>query len=283
VHAEALDVKDLRGRVAVVTGAASGIGRSLAGRFAAEGMKVMLADVDGAALDDAVHELEATGAEVAGTVVDVTRSDQVLALADRTLETFGAAHVVCNNAGVDSGGSFTEIPEKVWEWVFAVNFWGVLYGCSSFLPLMRRQAEGHLVNVASHAALTGYFPAGTPYVASKFAVLGLSENLYHELKAAAEPIGVSVLCPSFVRTNLPLSERNRPADVPSMDANTAWQAHLEANRTRSATGLQPEQVAGHVIEAIQADRFYILTSTDKSIAAVRQRERWIVDGTPPRF
>jgi NAD(P)-dependent dehydrogenase (short-subunit alcohol dehydrogenase family) len=139
-------MKILRGRVAVVTGAASGIGRALAARFASEGRKVMLADVE--------------------------------------------------------------------------DFWGVLHGCSAFLPLLREQGEGHLVNVASHAALTGYFPAGTPYVASKFAVLGLSENLYHELKAADEPIGVSVLCPSFVRTSLPFSERNRPRGVPSTDART---------------------------------------------------------------
>jgi NAD(P)-dependent dehydrogenase (short-subunit alcohol dehydrogenase family) len=276
-------VKNLRGRVAVVTGAASGIGRRLAARFASEGMKVMLADVEEAALADAAAELKAAGADVAAAAVDVTRREEVAALAARTLDTFGAAHVVCNNAGVDSGGAFTEIPAQAWEWVFAVNFWGVVHGCTAFLPLMRRQREGHLVNVASHAALTGYFPAGTPYVASKFAVLGLSENLYHELKAAAEPIGVSVLCPSFVRTNLPFSERNRPAGVPSMPASPAWQAHLEANRVRAAQGLEPAQVADLVVDAIKRERFYILSHPDKSIAAVRARQRWLVDGIPPAF
>lgn len=276
-------MKDLRGRVAVVTGAASGIGRSLAARFAAEGMKVMLADVDEAALSQAAGELAAAGADVAATRVDVTRAAEVMALADRAVETFGAAHVVCNNAGVDSGGAFTEIPAKVWEWVFAVNFWGVVHGCSAFLPLMRRQGEGHLVNVASHAALSGYFPAGTPYVASKFAVLGLSENLYHELKAAAEPIGVSVLCPSFIRTNMPFSERNRPPDVPLMDASPAWQAHLAANRTRAAEGLDPALVAELVVDAIRAERFYILTHPEKSATAVRARQRWLVHGVPPEF
>jgi len=276
-------VKDLRGRVAVVTGAASGIGRSLATRFAAEGMKVMLADVDEAALSQTAAELAASGAEVAATRVDVTRAAEVTALADHTVDAFGAAHVVCNNAGVDSGGAFTEIPAKVWEWVFAVNFWGVVHGCSAFLPVLRGQGEGHLVNVASHAALTGYFPAGTPYVASKFAVLGLSENLYHELKAAAEPIGVSVLCPSFVRTNMPFSERNRPPDVPSMDASLVWQAHLAANRARAAEGLDPARVAELVVDAIRRDRFHILTHPEKSIAAVVARERWLVDGVPPEF
>lgn len=276
-------MKDLRGRVAVVTGAASGIGRGLAARFASEGMKVMLADVQETALAGAVGELKAAGADVAGTVVDVTRRDQVFALAARTIHTFGAAHVVCNNAGVDSGGAFTEIPGQVWDWVFAVNFWGVMYGCAAFLPVMRRQGEGHLVNVASHAALTGHFPAGTPYVASKFAVLGLSENLYHELKAAAEPVGVSVLCPSFVRTNLPASERNRPAGVPSMASSQAWQAHLEANRVRAAQGLHPAQVAELVVDAIKQGRFYILSHPDKSIAAVQARQRWLTHGIPPVF
>jgi NAD(P)-dependent dehydrogenase (short-subunit alcohol dehydrogenase family) len=276
-------VKDLRGRVAVVTGAASGIGRALAIRFAAEGMKVMLADVDEAALSGTASELAAAGAEVAAARVDVTRAEEVAALATRTVATFGAAHVVCNNAGVDSGGAFTEIPAKVWEWVFAVNFWGVLHGCSAFLPVMRGQGEGHLVNVASHAALTGYFPAGTPYVASKFAVLGLSENLYHELTAAAEPIGVSVLCPSFVRTSMPYSERNRPADVPSMDASQAWQAHLAANRAGAAEGLEPAQVAELVVEAVRKERFYVLPHPEKSIAAVRARQRWLVEGIAPSF
>jgi NAD(P)-dependent dehydrogenase (short-subunit alcohol dehydrogenase family) len=164
-------MKELRGRVAVVTGAASGIGRALAARFASEGMQVMLADVEEAALSQAAGELTAAGADVAAAVVDVTRRQDVAALAARTIDTFGAAHVVCNNAGVDGGGAFAEITAEVWEWVFAVNFWGVVHGCSAFLPLMREQGEGHLVNVASHAALTGFFPAGTPYVASKFAVL----------------------------------------------------------------------------------------------------------------
>jgi NAD(P)-dependent dehydrogenase (short-subunit alcohol dehydrogenase family) len=276
-------VKDLRGRVAVVTGAASGIGRALAVRFASEGMRVMLADVDEAALSEAASELAAAGAEVAATRVDVTRAAEVTALAARTIETFGGAHVVCNNAGVDSGGAFAEIPGKVWEWVFAVNFWGVQYGCSAFLPVMREQGEGHLVNVASQAALSGYFPAGTPYVASKFAVLGLSENLFHELKAAAEPIGVSVLCPSFVRTNMPYSERNRPPDVPSMDGSPAWRAHLAANRALAGAGLEPAQVAALVVEAVTTERFYVLPHPEKSFAAVRARQRWLVEGIAPTF
>jgi NAD(P)-dependent dehydrogenase (short-subunit alcohol dehydrogenase family) len=276
-------MKELRGRVAVVTGAASGIGRALAARFASEGMKVMLADVEETALSQAADELTAAGADVAAAVVDVTRKEEVAELAARTAGTFGAVHVVCNNAGVDSGGAFAEIPPEVWEWVFAVNFWGVVHGCSAFLPLMREQGEGHLVNVASHAALTGFFPAGTPYVASKFAVLGLSENLYHELRAAAEPIGVSVLCPSFVRTRLPFSERNRPSGVPSMESSPAWQAHVAANRVRAAQGLDPAGVAGLVVDAVRHERFHILSHPGKSVAAVQARLRWLTDGVPPAF
>jgi NAD(P)-dependent dehydrogenase (short-subunit alcohol dehydrogenase family) len=277
-------MKELSGRVAVVTGAASGIGRALARRFAAGGMKVVLSDIDGGALAETAAELRASGADVAECAVDVTREQEVRGLASFTVERFGAAHVVCNNAGVDSGGAFAEIPGKVWEWVFAVNFWGVVYGCSAFLPVLRRQGEGHIVNVASHAALTGYFPAGTPYVASKFAVLGLSENLYHELKGAGEPVGVSVLCPSFVRTSMPFSERNRPADVPSMAASAAWQKHLAANRTRSAQeGIDPAEVAEAVVDAITTNRFYVITHPAKSIAAVKARQRWLTDGVPPEF
>lgn len=276
-------MKELRGRVAVVTGAASGIGRALAARFAAEGMRVMLADVEESALSRVAGDLAAAGADVAVAVTDVASRQDVAVLAARTVDTFGAAHVVCNNAGVDSGGAFAEIPQEVWEWVFAVNFWGVVHGCSAFLPLLREQREGHLVNVASHAALTGYFPAGTLYVASKFAVLGLSENLYHELKAAAEPIGVSVLCPSFVRTNLPLSERNRPSGVPSMAGSEAWQAHVRANRVRAAQGLEPDVVAGLVVDAIRHDRFYVLPHRAKSVAAMQARLCWLNDGIAPLF
>jgi NAD(P)-dependent dehydrogenase (short-subunit alcohol dehydrogenase family) len=276
-------LKDLSGRVAVVTGAASGIGRALARRFAADGMKVMLSDLEDSALSETAAELRAAGAEVAECAADVTREADVRGLASSTVATFGAAHVVCNNAGVDSGGAFAEIPGKVWEWVFAVNFWGVVYGCSAFLPVLLDQGEGHIVNVASHAALTGYFPAGTPYVASKFAVLGLSENLYHELKTAGEPVGVSVLCPSFVRTSMPFSERNRPAGVPSMAASAAWQRHLAANRARAAQGIDPVEVAGLVVAAIKTDRFYILTHPDKSIAAVKARQRWLTGGVAPAF
>jgi NAD(P)-dependent dehydrogenase (short-subunit alcohol dehydrogenase family) len=199
-------VKELSGRIAVVTGAASGIGRALASSFVAAGMSVVLADVEQEPLDLAVRELRDTGGQVLGVPTDVSRLDQVEALAEETMSRFGAVHVVCNNAGVGSGAALAEIPLEVWQWVMGVNFWGVLYGCQVFLPLLRRQPEGHIVNTASVAALCGEAPTTAPYVASKAAVLGLSEVLQRELEDAGEPIGVSVLLPGPVNTNIPTSE-----------------------------------------------------------------------------
>ena len=188
-------MNELSGRVAVVTGAASGIGLGLTRRFVAAGMSVVLADVEAPALDRAVEELTDVGGDVIGVRCDVSDPAQVDALAERALEAFGAVHVVCNNAGVDSGAPFSEIPPETWQWVMGVNFWGTLHGCRAFLPLLRRHGDGHIVNTASAAALSGFIPTATPYVASKFAILGLSENLFHELAMTDPGIGVSVLCP----------------------------------------------------------------------------------------
>src|SRR5579885_1075716 len=156
------------GRVAVVTGAASGIGRALAERFAAEGMRVVLADVEREPLERAVDELRDAGAAVLGVPTDVSRAEDVQALADATIEHFGAVHVLCNNSGVETGAMFAEIPVRAWEWVLGVNLWGVLHGCRVFLPLIREQGEGHIVNTASLAAFATGLPTFAPYVTSKF-------------------------------------------------------------------------------------------------------------------
>lgn len=272
---------ELRGRVAVVTGAASGIGRALAERLAAEGMTVVLSDIEQPALDAAVQEMRDRGAEVTGVRADVSSQEDVHRVAEHAVRAYGAVHVICNNAGVDGGASFAEIPLETWDWVFRVNFWGVLHGCRAFLPILRKQDAGHIVNTASYAALSGFFPAGTPYVASKFAVLGLSENLFHELAANGEPIGVSVLCPSFVDTRMPLSDRNRPPWVPSTDGNPAWRAHVAATRTGAAAGLPASQVAAEVIDAIRHERFFVLPHVAKSQAAVEARVRWMLTNEPP--
>lgn len=276
-------MQTLHDRVAVVTGAASGIGLAIAQALAREGAQLMLADVDDEPLAEAAEQLAQIASNVAFMRTDVTNPDDVDRLAETTSVTFGAVHLLCNSAGVDSGGSFAEIPLRVWDWVFAVNFWGVLYGCRAFLPLLRQEDQSHIVNVASHAALTGYFPAGAPYVTSKYAVLGLSEHLYHELSLGNERVGVSVLCPSYVNTRMPYSERNRPPDVPSMDSNAAWAHHQQITRQRSAAGLDPSLVATQVIDAIRLRRFFVLPHRDQSVAAFDARRAWLADNIAPTF
>ena len=177
-------MKELRGKVAVVTGAASGIGRALAGRFAAEGMKVVLADVEGPALAKAESELRAGGATVLAVAADVARAEAVDALAARTLEAFGGVHVLCNNAGVYASGLSWERPLADWEWVLGVNLWGVIHGVRAFVPIMLRQgSEAHIVNTASVAGLISG-PFSAPYNVSKYGVVALSESLHYELALA---------------------------------------------------------------------------------------------------
>ncbi len=265
-------MKELSGRVAVVTGAASGIGRALASSFVAEGMGVVLADVEQGPLDLAVRELRDAGGQVLGVPTDVSRLDQVEALAEQTMSRFGAVHVVCNNAGVGSGASLAEIPLEVWHWVMGVNFWGVLYGCRVFLPLLRRQPEGHIVNTASVAALCGEAPTTAPYVAYKAAVLGMSETLQRELEEAGEPIGVSVLLPGPVNTNIPTSERNRPSGVPSLRDHPSQALAQEFLRSVMGTmWLEPDQVAAMVVAAIRNNRFYIVTHPERTVDIARKR------------
>jgi NAD(P)-dependent dehydrogenase (short-subunit alcohol dehydrogenase family) len=275
-------MEQLEGRVAVVTGAASGIGRALAGRFAAEGMRVVLADVEQEPLEVAVAEIRDGGAEAVGVHADVSRADDVQALADATIANFGAVHVLCNNAGVESGGRFAEIPLRTCEWVLGVNLWGVLHGCRIFLPLIRAQGEGHIVNTASLAAFATGLPTFAPYTTSKFAVLAASECLELELLAAGESVGVSVLCPGVVTTRMCDAERNRPEGVRSTDDDALRQTILgELRRLSREEGMNPVDVAEMVIGAIRERRFFVLTHPDEAFAAVERRMQWMRSGDAP--
>ena len=249
-------MKDFANRVAVITGAASGIGRALAGRFAAAGMRLVLADVEESALRVAAKTLETTGAVVMPVVVDVSDAQAVEQLADEAYARFGAVHLLCNNAGVAGGGApVWEQSLAAWEWVLKVNLWGVIHGVHAFVPRMLAGGdEGHIVNTASAAGLrTGPFLA--PYHASKHAVVALSESLNFDLLLARANLSASVLCPAFVKTQLPDSTRNQP---PTVDAGR----YPDAMRDKVTAGMLPEAIAERVFDAVRDNQFWILTHHD---------------------
>jgi NAD(P)-dependent dehydrogenase (short-subunit alcohol dehydrogenase family) len=253
-------MRDFAGRTAFVTGAASGIGLSLARAFAQEGMNVMLADIEQGALDVATHDLREHGARVRGIVCDVADSASVEQAARKTFEAFGNVHVLCNNAGVGGGSGVDDISLQTWRWVIDVNLMGVVHGIAHFLPHMRAHGQGgHIVNTASMAGLQAGI-GFSPYVASKYAVVGMSEGLAKQL--ASENIGVSVLCPGFVRTQIADAGRNRPqrygaAQTPARGSFAAGlAAHLAE---RAAAGLDPDEVARKVMQAIRENELYVFT------------------------
>ena len=267
-------------RVAVVTGAASGIGLALAARCAAEGMRVVLADVEETALAAAATGLREQGAEVLPVVTDVADPAAVDALRDAALQAFGGVHLVVNNAGV--GGSqepLWEVPLGDLEWVFGVNLWGVVHGIRSFVPVLLEQGAGHVVNVSS---VFGLFAGSLgAYGASKHAVVALSESLHFQLREAGAPVGVSVLCPSAVATNFATSARNRPQWAgPAEDAGATTQAARDDLNARSAPLREPAEVAGLVVDAVRTGRFYVLTNSARD-TAIRMRAEEVLAGVPP--
>ena len=253
------------GKVAVVTGAASGIGLALATRFAQAGMKVVLADIESAPLESARAAIEAQGAEVIAVRTDVMREQDVERLAAAAFDAWGKVHVLCNNAGVGGGAGADgvwNLPLEDWDWVLGVNFRGVLHGIRHFVPRMLEQGEaGHVVNTASAAGLvTG--PTGAPYTVSKHGVVALSEILYKDLKARNAKLSVSVLCPGWVDTGIIESERNRPDDLkpvaPAGAPTPQMQMWREAVRGLLKQGFRPETIAGLVFDAVENDTFYIV-------------------------
>jgi NAD(P)-dependent dehydrogenase (short-subunit alcohol dehydrogenase family) len=251
-------VDDLEGKVAVVTGAASGIGRALADRWAREGMKVVLADVEQGPLDVARDELGSGGADVLAVRTDVSDAAQVDALAAATLDHFGAVHLVCNNAGVGGGGVLWETERTDWEWVLGVNLWGVIHGIKAFVPHLVAQDEGHVVNTASIAGFA-YAPMMGPYNASKAAVVAISETLTSELAMHGSKVGVSVLCPGWVNTRIMDSDRNRPGGPVRNELVDAGRA---AMKEVLAGGKQPDEVANLVAAAVREGTSHIFTGDD---------------------
>ena len=268
------------GRVAVVTGAASGIGLGLARRFAAEGMSVVMADVEEPALAQAAAEVAAGGAPVLPVVTDVADRAAVGALRDAALSAFGAVHVACNNAGVGGPhGPLWECPPGEWDWVLGVNLEGVMNGVRAFMPVLLEQDSGHLVNTSS---VFGVF-AGTlgPYGVSKHAVTALTETLHFNLRSlGVAHVGVSVLCPGAVRTNFGASGRNRPSWAGPAVTDEAQRAAAGRFDRLAAAGATPAEVAALVVDGIRSRRFYILTSANRHEAVLR-RATEIVGGGPP--
>ncbi|MDO8616780.1 MAG: SDR family NAD(P)-dependent oxidoreductase [Dehalococcoidia bacterium] len=275
-------MKDFKGKVAVVTGAASGIGRGMAERFAREGMKVVLADVEEAALAQAETAMRAAGATVLAVRTDVSQAAEVEALARRAVQEFGAVDIVCNNAGVvPRGGPLWETPLQDWQWTIGVNLWGVIHGVHTFVPLMLRQGtEAHVVNTASLAGLiTGPFLG--IYAVTKHAVVALSESLYQELALAGSKVHVSVLCPAWVNTRLMDAGRNRPPNYRTEDGGEPGQDPItQAVRGLLATGLSPETIAEHVVNAIREEKLYILTHPEFK-DGIKARMDNILAGTNP--
>jgi NAD(P)-dependent dehydrogenase (short-subunit alcohol dehydrogenase family) len=281
-------VKDFEGRVAVVTGAASGMGLAFAHRFAEEGMKVVLADIESEPLAMAEAALKAKGGDVLALRTNVMSEDDIARLADQAFSQFGNVHVLCNNAGVAATAATLrsrpwESSLGDWEWTFGVNFMGVLYGIRAFVPLMLENGdEGHIVNTASMA---GLLTGANPYNVSKHAVVCLTEGLYKEFKEIGAKLSASVLCPGLIRTAILEAERNRPQEFgPATDLSAlrpelqAFSAGFEA---ALKAGYEPEEVAHQVFEAIRDDRFYIFPAQEGVLASVKLRMEDIINQRNP--
>jgi NAD(P)-dependent dehydrogenase (short-subunit alcohol dehydrogenase family) len=275
-------MKNFKDKVSVITGGAGGFGRGFANIGARLGMKLVLADIQQDALDQAKSELEVQGAQVLALRCDVRKAEQVQALADAAMARFGAIHLVFNNAGVGVGGLVWENTQADWEWVLGVNLWGAIHGVRIFTPLMLDCAkkdpayEGHIVNTASMAGLLNA-PAMAAYNVSKHAVVSLSESLYHDLRLIEAPIGASVLCPYYVPTGIGRSHRNRPDDVRNTAKPTVSQMAAQAMSDKAVMSgkVTAAQVAEWTFDAIGNDTFYIYPHPEV-LAGVRTRMEDIV-------
>ncbi len=283
-------MKEFKGKVAVVTGAASGIGYGLAERCAQEGMKVVLAGINEDTLKIAEKDIKKTGADTLVVKTDVSKADDVEALTRKTMDAFGAVHLLFNNAGVAIYSTTWESTLADWQWVLGVNLWGVIHGVHFFVPIMIKQGtECYIVNTASTLGLLTP-PYNNPYAVSKHAMLALSETLYRELEQGGKNIGVSVLIPGYVKTKAMEGERNRPKELKNkpgegMDmAVPDVQAMMKLYRQGIDTGMLPEQVADIVFSAIREKKFYIFAGNEFALPLLQARmEDILQQRNPTRF
>ena len=279
-------MQDLAGRVAVITGAASGIGAAMAWRFARAGMKIVAADVDEAMLAAVCKELVDAGHTAIRMRTDVSSAADVEALAERAYEIFGGVHLLCNNAGVVPSGRYRavwEFPLEDWRWALGVNLYGVIHGLRSFIPRMLDAGdEGHVLTTASVAGLISGSGSAV-YGTAKHAAVRVTEALYASLSERNAPIGVSLLCPGLVNTRIYDSERNRPDGLRTADGPTPETAELQAIAARLYAGaMSPEAVAEIGFQAVLDDRLYVLT-TDSFDDAIRERIGAILERRNPQF
>ncbi len=278
-------MKDLKGKVAVITGAASGIGAGLARAFADEGMKLVIADIEADRLATVAKELEAKGAEVVSQVTDVSRKDQVIALADLAYEHFGAVHVLCNNAGVTgSSCPIWETPDEDWRWIMTVNLSGMLNGLQAFVPRMLAQdEEGVIMNTSSFVGLsTG---SSSVYGISKHAITRLTEGLHYDLKEADSKLRAVLLAPGAVASDFGISERNRPKDL-KLKLNAEDEEDRAGRRERihnwlAKNGMPPDEVAQIALEGIREGRFYVFTNREEVETRVKKRMKGILEEGVP--
>ena len=281
-------MQEFNGKVAVITGGGGGIGKALAEKFAEEGMKIVLADINPDTLDAAVTSLKNAGHDAIGFQTDVSDPSSVDELADRSFNAYGAVHSLCNNAGViDAPTPMWEYTVRDWQWMFGVNFWGLINGIRSFVPRMIEQhTEGHIVNTASIDGFTfGSGPAGAIYGATKHAAVNATESLYMQLVQSGSKLRASILCPGAVNTAfIDAATASRPA---TMQNDTGWselrQTQVDELRQLLLGGLTPEHVAGEVLESIRQERFYILPSPELDSFIKERGERVLAreNWTPP--